>query len=52
MSRKKSEFQSVVSFRVSENEKQDLEKIIQLFNTTKSEFIRDWVQRLLTTINN
>lgn len=52
MSRKKTEFQNVVSFRITENEKKDLEKIIQLFKTTKSEFLRDWVNRLLTTINN
>ncbi len=52
MSRKKSEFQNVVSFRVSENEKKDLERITQLFKTTKSEFLRDWVNKLLTIVNN
>jgi hypothetical protein len=52
MSRKKREFQNVVSFRVSENEKHDLERVIQLFKTTKSEFLRDWINRLLTIVKN
>ena len=52
MSKKKAEFQNVVSFRIKENEKKDLERIIQLFKTTKSEFLRDWVNKLLTIVNN
>jgi hypothetical protein len=47
----KRDLKTVVSFRMTANEKQDLEKIIQLFKTTKSEFIRDWINRLLLTIN-
>lgn len=52
MSRKKSEFNNVVSFRLSPEEKENLERMTQLFKTTKSEFIRNWVTKLLTTINN
>ena len=52
MSRKKAEFQNVVSFRITEDEKEDLERITQLFKTTKSEFLRDWVNRLLTIVKN
>jgi hypothetical protein len=52
MSRKKSEFNNVVSFRLSPEEKENLERITQLFKTTKSEFLRDWTNRLLTIVKN
>lgn len=52
MSRKKSEFKEIVSFRLSPEEKENLERVTQLFKTTKSKFLRDWVNQLLFTINN
>ncbi len=51
MSRKIKEFDSVVSFRIGTNEKQELERLIQVFKTTKSEFLRDWMNRVLITNN-
>jgi hypothetical protein len=50
MSKKKSEFKEIVSFRLSPDEKEMLEKITVTFKTTKSEFLRDWVNRLLKII--
>jgi len=50
MSKKKSEFKEIVSFRLSPDEKETLEKITVTFKTTKSEFLRDWVNRLLKII--
>jgi predicted DNA-binding protein len=52
MSRKKSEFKNVVSFRLSPEEKESLERVTQLLKTTKSEFLRDWINRLLTIVKN
>jgi hypothetical protein len=51
MSKTKS-VQNVVSFRLSPEEKENLESVTQLFKTTKSEFIRDWVTKLLTIVKN
>jgi hypothetical protein len=51
MSKKKREFGSTVSFRIRDSEKEDLEKMIHTFQITKSEFMRDWMNRLLRTVN-
>lgn len=48
----KKELQSIISFRITQQEKMELEKITEIFKTNKSEFIRDWLKRLLSTIKN
>lgn len=52
MKAKKIELIEVISCRLTENEKQDLEKIILNFKTTKSEFLRDWINKLITSLKN
>ena len=47
MSRKKAEFKEVVSFRLTDSEKNQLEEIIESKETTKSEFLRNEFQRIL-----
>jgi len=50
MGKRKSEFKEVVSFRLTADEKQELEKLIQPLNTTKSEFFRMRMKNILLTI--
>ncbi len=50
MNRKDKEFNSSVNFRISEKEKQDLENLCQVFNISKSEFLRNQINKINTTI--
>jgi hypothetical protein len=52
MSRKKAEFKEVVSFRLTDSEKNQLEEIIESKETTKSEFLRNEFQRILFQLVN
>lgn len=47
---KKRIYQNVISVRLTDTEKSKLETVIQTFKTNKSEFVRDWINRLLETI--
>ena len=44
--------ESIVSFRLLPNEKQQLDNLIRKENTTKSDFLRKRVKQLLFTLNN
>jgi hypothetical protein len=47
---KKRIYPNVISVRLTETETEKLETVIQMFKTNKSEFVRDWINRLLQTI--
>ncbi len=47
---KKTIFDSVISFRITIEEKKELDQLTQVLNTNKSEFLRRKMQKVLLTI--
>jgi chemotaxis methyl-accepting protein methylase len=50
MKKLKKDFAKVVSFRITEDEKKELEKLIEPLQITKSAFFRDRFKQILLTI--
>lgn len=47
---KKRIYPKVISVRLTETETEKLETVIKQLKTNKSEFVRDWINKLLQTI--
>lgn len=45
-------FSSIISFRLTEQEKESLEELIQVLKTSKSEFLRGKMHQILNSFNN
>jgi len=50
MNRKEKELNTSVGFRLSEKEKHDLDNLCEILNVSKSEFLRNHIERINQTI--
>lgn len=52
MKTKTRQFPEIVSFRLTESDRQDFENLLTVMNVTKSEFLRKRVRNILLTLKN
>ena len=50
MNKKQKELNTSIGFRLSQAEKQDLANLCEILNVTKSEFLRNQIQKINTTL--